>query len=56
MNLNYNRFRIEEGMKISLKDFSTCEDGGLTKKDATGEIEQNISQLKKYQELFYADD
>src|SRR5690554_3727350 len=56
MNFDYNRFRVKEGEKVSLNDFPTLEDGGFTKKSAKKEIKQNIKELKKFQEMFYADD
>jgi len=55
MNFDYNRFRVKEGEKVSLNDFPTLEDGGFTKKTAKKEIKQNIKELKKFQEMFYAD-
>ena len=39
-----------------MSDFSTNEDGGYTKKSAKEEIKANIKELKKFQEMFYADD
>jgi len=56
MNFDYSRLRVEEGTKINLSDFHTSEDGGFTKKTARKEIKANIKELKKFQELFYADD
>lgn len=56
MKYDYSNLRIKEGTKVRLKDFSTCEDGGYTKKTGKEEIEENIKELRKYQELFYADD
>ncbi|HBG40068.1 polyphosphate kinase 2 family protein [Limibacterium fermenti] len=56
MNFDYNRFRIEQGAKVTLKNFATCETGGYTKESAKDEIQNNIRELKKYQEIFYAAD
>lgn len=56
MNYNYSSLRIEEGAKIRLKDFPASEDGGYTKKAAEKEIKENIKELRKYQDMFYADD
>ncbi|MGI6574235.1 MAG: PPK2 family polyphosphate kinase [Fermentimonas sp.] len=56
MDYNYKRFRIEEGRPVKLSTFRTNEDGGYTKQTAKEEIYQNIQELKKYQEMFYADD
>lgn len=56
MNFDYSKLRVQEGAKVSLKDFPTCEDGGYTKKTAKEEIKQNIKELKTFQEMFYADD
>ncbi len=41
---------------MNLRDFHTSEDGGFTKKTARKEIKANIKELKKFQEMFYADD
>ncbi|MEA4918896.1 polyphosphate kinase 2 family protein [Proteiniphilum sp.] len=56
MKYDYLRLMIREGQKVNLKDFPTSEDGGYTKKTGKEEIEQNIEELRRYQELFYADD
>lgn len=56
MNFDYSKFRVQEGDEVTLKDFPTCEDGGYTKKTAKEEIKRNIKELKKFQEMFYADD
>ncbi len=56
MDFNYGKLRVEPGSKISLKDFSTDEDGGYDKKSAKDEIKNNIKDLKELQEMFYADD
>ncbi len=55
MEYDYEKFHVRPGTKVSLKDFSTLEDGGLTKKTAKHLINENIRELKKYQEIFYAD-
>ncbi len=56
MNFDYSKFLIKEGNKVNLNEFPTLEDGGFTKKSAQKEIKQNIKELKKLQEMFYADD
>lgn len=56
MNFDYSRFLVKEGTKVNLNDFPTLEDGGYTKKTAKKEIKQNIKELRKFQEMFYADD
>jgi polyphosphate:nucleotide phosphotransferase, PPK2 family len=56
MNFDYGNLRVKEGSKINLKDFPTKEEGGFTKKSAKQEIKDNIKELKKFQEMFYADD
>ena len=56
MNFDYSKFCVQEGDEVTLKDFPTCEDGGYTKKTAKEEIKRNIKELKKFQEMFYADD
>lgn len=56
MNYDYASLKIEEGVKVNLDVFSTSEDGGCTKKIAEEEIKKNIKELRKYQEMFYADD
>ncbi len=55
MNIDYNKLRVNPGAKVDLKDYSTSEDGGYTKKTAKEEIKRNINDLNKYQEMFYAD-
>lgn len=55
MHYDYSSLKIHEGSKVSLSNFPTYEDGGYSKKEAKDEIAQNIEELKKYQELFYAD-
>ncbi|MDD4631520.1 MAG: polyphosphate kinase 2 family protein [Proteiniphilum sp.] len=56
MNFDYSKLRVKEGTKVSLKEYPTLEDGGFTKKSAKEEIKLNIKELKKLQEMFYADD
>lgn len=56
MNFDYSKFKVKEGVKVNLNDFPALEDGGYTKKTAKKEIKQNIKELKKLQEKFYADD
>jgi PPK2 family polyphosphate:nucleotide phosphotransferase len=55
MNFDYNKFRVNEGDKVSLENLSALEDGGFTKKTAKQEIKENIKELKRFQEMFYAD-
>ena len=55
MNFDYSKFRVKEGTKVSLNNCATSEDGGFTKKTAKEEIKENIKELKKLQEMFYAD-
>lgn len=56
MNFDYSKLRVQEGTKVNLKNFPTCEEGGYTKQSAKEEIKQNIKELNKFQEMFYADD
>lgn len=56
MNFDYSKLRVDEGTTVNLSDFPTKEDGGFTKKTAKEEIKSNIKELKKFQEMFYADD
>ncbi len=56
MNFDYSKLIVREGSKINLNNIPTLEDGGFSKKTAKKEIKQNIKELKKFQELFYADD
>lgn len=56
MNFDYSKLRVQEGTKVNLKNFPTCEEGGYTKQSAKEEIKQNIKELNKFQERFYADD
>jgi PPK2 family polyphosphate:nucleotide phosphotransferase len=55
MNFDYNKFLVHEGERVNIDSLSTVEDGGFTKKSAKQEIEENIKELAKYQEMFYAD-
>lgn len=55
MNFDYSKLRVKENRAINLNDFPACEDGGFTKKTAKKEIKKNIKELKKFQEMFYAD-
>lgn len=56
MNFDYGKFCVKEGEKVSLSSMTTCEDGAFTKKTAKEVIERNIKDLKRLQEMFYADD
>lgn len=56
MKFDYGKFLVKEDTKVTLKDFPACEDGGYTRKTAKEEVKQNIKELKKFQEMFYADD
>lgn len=56
MDFNYDAFHVKPGTKVDLKKYSTSEDGGYTKKSAKKEVRQNIRELRKYQEMFYAND
>ena len=56
MNFDYSKLRVKEGATVNLSDLLTNEDGGFTKKTAKKEVKQNIRELKKFQEMFYADD
>lgn len=56
MNFDYSKLRVQEGTKVNLRNFPTCEEGGYTKQSAKEEIKQNIKELNKFQEMFYADD
>lgn len=56
MNFDYSKLRVKENTRVNLNEFPTSEDGGFTKNTAKEEIKQNIKELKKFQEMFYADD
>ncbi|MDO5522863.1 MAG: polyphosphate kinase 2 family protein [Bacteroidia bacterium] len=56
MDYNYNKLRIKGGQKVHLHTFPTNESAGFDKKSAKEEIKSNIKELKKFQEMFYADD
>ncbi|HCC86055.1 MAG: hypothetical protein XD92_0238 [Proteiniphilum acetatigenes] len=56
MHYDYGKLRVDTVKKVHLKDYATCEDGGFTKKSAKKEVKANIKELKKLQEMFYADD
>ena len=49
-------FKVPEDKTISLNDYSTDESGGFDKKSAKKEVKNSISELKKLQRIFYADD
>ena len=48
--------KVPEDKTISLNDYSTDESGGFDKKSAKKEVKNSISELKKLQRIFYADD
>ena len=50
------KFKVPEDKTISLNDYSTDESGGFDKKSAKKEVKNSISELKKLQRIFYADD
>jgi PPK2 family polyphosphate:nucleotide phosphotransferase len=56
MNYNYSKLLVKENSRVVLSNFPTLEDGGYNKKSAKEEIKNNIKELKKFQEMFYADD
>lgn len=56
MDFSYNKLHVKPGLKVKLKNFSTDESAGYDKKSAKEEVEKNILELTKYQEMFYADD
>jgi PPK2 family polyphosphate:nucleotide phosphotransferase len=56
MHYDYAKLRVDTGKKVHLKDYSTSEDGGFTKKSAKKEVKANIKELRELQEMFYADD
>ena len=56
MNYNYSKLLVKEDSRVVLSNFPTLEDGGYNKKSAKEEIKNNIKELKKFQEMFYADD
>lgn len=56
MDFDYSKIRVKHGSKVNLNDYSTSENGGFDKKSAKDEIKNNIRELEKYQEMFYADD
>ena len=56
MNYDYNKLRIKGGEKVHLHTFPTDESAGFDKKSAKEEVNKNIEELQKFQEMFYADD
>ena len=50
------KFKVPQDKTISLNDYSTDESGGFDKKSAKKEVKNSISELKKLQRIFYADD
>ena len=56
MSNAHAEFKVPEDKTISLNDYSTDESGGFDKKSAKKEVKNSISELKKLQRIFYADD
>lgn len=56
MSNAHTEFKVPEDKTISLNDYSTDESGGFDKKSAKKEVKNSISELKKLQRIFYADD
>lgn len=55
MNIDYNKLRVNPGAKVDLKDYSTSEDGGYTKKTAKEENQKKHQRPEQVSEMFYAD-
>lgn len=55
MSINYNQFKVLEDTSINLKQHTTDESGGFDKKSAKKEVKESIAELKKLQQVFYAD-
>lgn len=56
MKLDFDKFLVKPGSKVTLKDYDPSYNGGLSKKDARKELKNNIKELAEYQEKFWADD
>lgn len=56
MSNAHTEFKVPQDKTISLNDYSTDESGGFDKKSAKKEVKNSISELKKLQRIFYADD
>ena len=56
MSNAHAEFKVPEDKTINLNDYSTDESGGFDKKSAKKEVKKSISELKKLQRIFYADD
>ena len=56
MSNAHAEFKVPEDKTINLNDYSTDETGGFDKKSAKKEVKNSISELKKLQRIFYADD
>lgn len=56
MSNAHAEFKVPEDKTINLNDYSTDESGGFDKKSAKKEVKNSISELKKLQRIFYADD
>lgn len=54
IKIDTEKFRVKE--KISLKDFNTKEDGGLTKEEGKILLSQNKEKMSLLQERLYAED
>ncbi|MHB9056142.1 MAG: polyphosphate kinase 2 family protein [Paludibacteraceae bacterium] len=55
MKLDFDKFVVKPGHKVSLKDYETDYTAGLKKKDGIEELKKNILELAELQEKFWAD-
>lgn len=55
MKLDFDKFVVKPGHKVSLNDYDTAYTAGLKKKDGIDELRKNILELAELQEKFWAD-
>lgn len=52
----YEKFIVNPGSKVQLKEQDTAYSGGMKKKEGVKELQKNVAELASMQELFWADD
>ncbi len=56
MEFDINKILVKPGKKINIEDYDTKYVGTYTKETAKKQLKKNTKELKKMQEVFYADD
>src|ERR687890_22067 len=53
--MDYDKFRVDKGTKLKLKDFKTDDTGDYKEKEeAEEDLEKNIKRLTELQDILYA--